>query len=477
MKKKLIVLFALCVVIVALFFLTKESKLSQVNIQFEDELQKSFSWAYKNQITSKKTMEEANLDWKITRVEMAKMMSNFSKTILHHMPDMTKQCQFDDVEEIEPVLKLSVIQACQFWLMGQNTNRFRPMDSVTRAEFWVILSRALFWERYQWWEPYYQKSLQVLNKLWIVKDISDPSLEEKRWRVIMMLKRSEDFSRLKIKDIERLIDKDHYVNDIELNNWETIPVLGFETMGMSNEMAEKLVYEAIKVGYRLFDTAKYYSNEEGVWRGIKRAMDENLVTREEIFIVAKILPSSYYDIDAAIDESLDNLMVDYIDLFLVQQPWEGDEKLYQALEKWVEEWKIHSIWISNYYSKEDFDRIYKIAKIKPSVVQNENHIFYQNTSLKEYIRKYWVVLQSSHPFWWDIEQSFSNEIISKLSEKFRKSSAQVVLRWQVQDWNVVIPWMLNIEELKQYYDIFDFELSDQEMKLIKMINENKRGEI
>ena len=479
MKKKIVISIVLFILIFSLFVLSKNSnKKSIIYTSQETELEESYNWAFKNQITSKKSLEEANLDWRLTRVEMAKMISNFSKTILRNMPDTSRKCAFDDIEGIEPVLKLSVMQACQFWLMWQNTNRFRPLDSVTRAEFWSILSRALFWETYQGGEPYYEKSLQVLNKLWIIKDISDPNLEEKRGWVLMMLKRSEEYSKLNLKEIEKLIDKDHDVEDVALNDWNKMPVIGLWTWTLNNDQAESMVYEALKDGYRLIDTAKYYTNEEGVGRGLKKAIDEWIVTREDVFITTKILPSSYYDIDAAIDESLENLWVEYVDLFLVHQPWEKDKETYEALERWVKSWKIRSVWISNYYSRESFDEMVKNMDIKPAVLQNENHIYYQNIELKDYIKKYWTVLESWYPLWgrWHTEESFSHPIIQKLAEKYKKSSAQIILRWQIQDWYIAIPWSSNPEHIKENYSIFDFELTEQEMKLIRMINENKRYE-
>jgi diketogulonate reductase-like aldo/keto reductase len=167
-----------------------------------------------------------------------------------------------------------------------------------------------------------------------------------------------------------------------------------------------------------------------------------------------------------------------VDLFLVHQPWEKDKETYEALERWVKSWKIRSVWISNYYSKESFDEMVKNMDIKPAVLQNENHIYYQNIELKDYIKKYWTVLESWYPLWgrWHTEESFSHPIIQKLAEKYKKSSAQIILRWQIQDWYIAIPWSSNPEHIKENYSIFDFELTEQEMKLIRMINENKRYE-
>ena len=152
--------------------------------------------------------------------------------------------------------------------------------------------------------------------------------------------------------------------------------------------------------------------------------------------------------------------------------------MYHAFERAVEEWKVRSIGISNYYTPQAFDSMYSIAKIKPAVLQNENHIFYQNTKLKEYIKKYWTVLESWYPLGgrWHTDEVFSNETIKKLAEKYEKTPAQIVLRWQIQDGNIAIPWSSDPEHIKENYNIFDFELTSQEMKLIHMINKNQRYE-
>jgi diketogulonate reductase-like aldo/keto reductase len=278
--------------------------------------------------------------------------------------------------------------------------------------------------------------------------------------------------------VDDLLYRAYYIDDLTLNDWNMMPVLWLWTWTLDNQQAESAVYEALKVWYRLIDTARYYENEEWVWRGIKRAIDEWLVKREDVFVTTKVIPSNYSNPDNEVDISLKNLGLDYIDLMLIHQPWANDNGLYHAFERAVEEWKVRSIGISNYYTPQAFDSIYSIAKIKPAVLQNENHIFYQNTKLKEYIKKYWTVLESWYPLGgrWHTDEVFSNETIKKLAEKYEKTSAQIVLRWQIQDGNIAIPWSSDPEHIKENYNIFDFELTSQEMKLIHMINKNQRYE-
>ena len=474
----LIIIFC-CILIGFLFFQnTKFFKSNEIIEPDIEELESAYQWAFENKITSQSTIENANLNWYITRAQLAKMMSSFSSNVLGNYPNTWENCEFNDVEDLDANLQLGILQVCQFWIMWKNVKNFRPSDRVTLWEFSVVLTRALWWDEFQWWEPYYKKSLKVLNKLWIVDDISWPLVDQKRWWVMLMLKRSSDVIKKSKKEIDDLIYREYFVPGFNLWDWNMIPTLWFWTWWLDDQQAETLVYEALKIGYRHIDTARYYANEKWVWHGIQRAINEWIITREEVFVTTKVIPSNYSDPNKEVDIALENLWLEYIDLMLVHQPWANDNGLYHAFEKAVEEWKVHSIWISNYYTPDEFDRMYAMAKIKPVVVQNENHIFYQNTELKKHIKKYWTVLESWYPLgWsWHINEVLSNGTIKRLAEKYDKTPAQIVLRWQLQDWNVAIPWSSDIEHLKENYNIFDFELTNQEMKLIHVINKNKRYE-
>ena len=474
-----IIIFLWCIFLGLSFFINRDDFEKKENSLDEVvELEKAYQWAYDSEITSQSPIENANLNWYITRAQLAKMMSSFSANILHKVPNTWLNCEFDDVDDNEPFLKLGIVQACQFWLMGQDVRNFRPNDTVTLWEFSVILTRALWWEEFQWWNPYYKKSLSVLGKLWIVEDTSAPLVDQKRWWVLLMLMRSKDILAKWKNEIDNLIYKEYFVSDYVLKDWNTIPSLWLWILWLSDDQAENLVYEALKLWYRLIDTSRNNGNEVWVWRWIKRAIADWIVTREEISLSTKVIPSNYSDPSKEVGVSLDNLWLDYIDFMLVQQPWGNDKGLYHAFEKAVEEWKVHSIGIANYYTSSEFDRMYWTAKIKPVVIQNENHIFYQNTDLKKSLKKYWIVLESWYPLWWswNAKEVLSNATIQKLAEKYEKTPAQIVLRWHVQNWNVAIPFVSSVEQLKEYYNIFDFELTKQEMKLIHIINKNQRFE-
>ena len=152
---------------------------------------KAYVRSLDNSITTQESVREANLEWKITREEMAKMISNYAINILWKTPDTTKSCYFLD-SNINPDLVQYVTKSCQLWLMGQWVKSFRPKDNVTRAEFWTVLSRALWWSLNEWWITYYQNHLKALKSEWIMNNISSPMDKEIRWYVMLMLVRSVD---------------------------------------------------------------------------------------------------------------------------------------------------------------------------------------------------------------------------------------------------------------------------------------------
>ena len=158
-------------------------------VEYSQELQQAYKRAYNNEITTQSPIENANMQWKITRAEMAKMISNYAKNILWKTPDTTKTCLFIN-SNINPTLVQSVTESCQLWLMWQWISDFRPNDTVTRAEFWTVLSRALWWDKNEWWSTYYENHLKALKTEWIMNKIDTPMNEEIRGWVMLMLMRS-----------------------------------------------------------------------------------------------------------------------------------------------------------------------------------------------------------------------------------------------------------------------------------------------
>ena len=265
---------------------------------------------------------------------------------------------------------------------------------------------------------------------------------------------------------------------VVLNNGINMPILGLGTWTLTNDEAEQSVYIALKTGYRLIDTAEYYGDEAGVGRGVKKAVNEGIINREDVFITSKIMPGAYSNPDLAIEDSLKTLDIDYIDLMLIHQPGSNDEKVYKSMEKYYKNGKLKSIGISNYYTKNAVDKVLSYASITPAIIQNENHIYYQNNDLQEYVRKYGIIIESWYPLGGrgHTSENFNNEIIKKLANKYKKSSAQIILRWHIQAGYITIPGSKNPEHIKENYNIFDFELTTEDMNEIYKINKNKRYE-
>ena len=261
-----------------------------------------------------------------------------------------------------------------------------------------------------------------------------------------------------------------------LNNGIKMPIIGLGTWTFTNKEAEEAVYIAIKNGYRLIDTAQYYGDEIGVGKGVRKAIEEGIVKREDIFVTSKIYAST--DHNKAIEKSLNNLDLDYIDLLLIHQPGFDDKGLYQTMEKYYKEGKLKAIGISNYYTKEAIDEVLSYAEIVPAVIQNENHIYYQNNELQEYVKQYGIIIESWYPFGGrgHTSENFNNEVIKELAKKYNKTSAQIILRLQLQAGYIAIPGSRNPDHIKENISIFDFELSDEDMKKIYNINENRRYE-
>lgn len=265
---------------------------------------------------------------------------------------------------------------------------------------------------------------------------------------------------------------------VMLNSGYMMPIIGLGTWTLSNEEAEESVYAALKCGMRLIDTARYYQCEIGVGRGLRRAIDEGIVKREDVFITSKIMPGDYDRAAQGINDSLNDLDVDYVDLMLIHQPGSNDEAVYKAMEQAVHDGKVKSIGISNYYTKEQVDEVLSYAEITPAVIQNENHLFYQNKALQEYVKQYGIVLESWYPFGGrgHTEDHFGNEVIKELAEKYGKTPTQIILRWHIQDGYITIPGSSNPEHIKENFDIFDFELSDEDMKRIQDLDRQERYE-
>ena len=256
---------------------------------------------------------------------------------------------------------------------------------------------------------------------------------------------------------------------VRLNSGYDMPLVGIGTWALSDQEAEDSVYTALTSGMRLIDTAAVYGNEAGVGRGIKRSG----VPREEIFLTTKLWNPDYADADAAIDRCLEKLGVDYIDLLLLHYPAANDEKAYQAMERALKAGKVRSIGLSNFF-REDFDRMMKIVEVVPAVDQMETHLHHQNVELNAYLKSYGVVLESWFPLGGrgQTEMMFNEPVVQKLAKAHGKSPAQIILRWHLQAGHVVMPGSTNPAHIKENYEVFDFVLTEEEMRELSKLERN-----
>ena len=257
---------------------------------------------------------------------------------------------------------------------------------------------------------------------------------------------------------------------VKLNNGVEMPVLGYGVYQVTPEECERCVSDAISVGYRSIDTAQAYHNEEGVGNAINKSG----VPRKDFFITTKVWLSNYGEAKAAasIDESLRKLKTDYVDLFLLHQPFNDYYGAYRALEKAYRDGKVRAIGLSNFYP----DRFVDLAShvdIKPAVNQVETHIFNQQTAPQQIMQRYGTEVMSWGPFAEGRNNFFTNETLQTIGAKYGKSVAQTALRFLVQRGIIVIPKSTHIERMKENFDIFDFALTDADMAEIVKLDTGK----
>lgn len=258
------------------------------------------------------------------------------------------------------------------------------------------------------------------------------------------------------------------MNWVKLNNGIDMPMVGIGTFMLNPDQAEESVLNSLKNGYRLIDTANAYVNEKGVGRGIKKSG----VKREEIFLETKLWPALYEE-ETQVEKTLERLDTDYIDLLLLHQPCGNYIKGYQIMEKAVKEGKVRAIGLSN-FSEEQVQEILDICEIRPTVLQVEAHPYYPENELKEFLGKHDIKMQAWYPLGHGDKNLINEKVFKELALKYGKSNVQIILRWHIQAGNIVIPGATNPEHIKANIDIFDFELSNEEMKKIAKINKNVR---
>lgn len=258
---------------------------------------------------------------------------------------------------------------------------------------------------------------------------------------------------------------------VKLCSGYDMPVVGLGTYNLLGETCVNSVKSAIAVGFRKIDTAHAYGNEVEVGRGVR----ESGVPREEIFVATKIYPDQYSNPEKAIEECINKLDIGYVDLMLLHHPGSNDVKAYKAMEKYVREGKIRSIGVSCYYIDE-IDKFLPKVDIKPVLVQNEIHPYYQDTKVIDHLHSLGLVVEAWYPLGGRGHQMelLSDSVLSEIAERHGKSVAQIILRWDLQRGVVIIPGSSNPDHMKENISIFDFELSDEEMSRIAALNRNEK---
>ena len=258
------------------------------------------------------------------------------------------------------------------------------------------------------------------------------------------------------------------MKNVTLNNGIQMPVLGFGVYQITDPAeCEQAVYDALMAGYRLIDTAAAYKNEEAVGKAVIKSG----IPRDELFITTKlwIQDAGYDSTKRAFEESLKRLQTDYLDLYLIHQPFGDIYSSWRAMEDLYNEGKIRAIGVSNFLPDRLLDLILH-NKITPAVNQVETHPFLQQIENTEFMKENNVQIESWAPFAEGKNNIFQNEILLSIAGKYNKSVAQIILRWLTQRDIVVIPKSVRKERIIENFDIFDFELSKEDMEKITTLN-------
>lgn len=250
---------------------------------------------------------------------------------------------------------------------------------------------------------------------------------------------------------------------VTLSNGVKMPILGYGVYQVTKDECERCVLDALKAGYRSLDTAQSYFNEEEVGSAMKKSG----IPREEIFLTSKVWVEHYGYEEArkSVEESLRKLQTDYLDLMLLHQPFNDYYGAYRALEDLYDEGKLRAIGVSNFYP----DRLVDLAsftRIPPMVNQIETHVLNQRTEDHEWMGKYHVAHEAWAPFGEGRGGLFDNEVLKQIGKKYGKTTAQVMLRWNIQRGVIVLPKSAHKERMIQNLDVFDFTLTDEDMNAI-----------
>ncbi len=255
---------------------------------------------------------------------------------------------------------------------------------------------------------------------------------------------------------------------VMLNNGVKMPMAGIGTFLLTPDEAEASCISALQNGYRLIDTANAYVNEKAVGRAMKKCG----LPREEIFLETKLWPSFYEQPDA-VDKTLARLDTNYIDLLLIHQPAGNYVAGYRQMEKAYKEGKVRAIGLSN-FNMAQIREILSVCEVKPTVLQTELHPYHQEAELKAFLKENGIVPQAWYPLGHGDKTLLREPLFVQLGQKYGKTAPQIILRWHIQNGNIVIPGSKNPEHIKANFELFDFALTNDEMAQIAALNKNVR---
>ena len=257
------------------------------------------------------------------------------------------------------------------------------------------------------------------------------------------------------------------MQNVKLNNGIEMPILGYGVYMVDPSITERCVLDALSVGYRSLDTAQYYENEAMVGAAVRASG----IPRDEIFITSKLCQTrpSYAQAKENVKGSLRRMKLDYLDLMLIHWPMGNDSDIWLAFEDLVKEGYLRSIGVSNFYP-ETYEALVKNASVIPAVNQIETHVFYQQRPMVELMARYGTAVESWGPLAEGLNGIFTHPVLTEVGNAHGKTAAQVALRFLIQQGIIVIPKSVHKERMIQNMDVFDFELSEDEMAIVRRLD-------
>lgn len=263
---------------------------------------------------------------------------------------------------------------------------------------------------------------------------------------------------------------------VRLSSGYDMPIVGMGCYALHDDVCRNAILSAIRLGFRKFDTASFYGNEVEVGEAIRQAIDEGLVTRDELFVTTKLYPGSEFaNPGESIERCLSRLDIGYVDLMLLHHPGANDVKAYEEMERYVTQGKIRSLGVSNFYIDEMTDFLGKV-KTKPVLVQNEIHPYYQEREVVRWMQKRGIIVEGWYPLGGRgyNRELLSEPVIQQIANRHGKSLVQTILRWDLQNGVVVIPGSQNPDHQRENISIFDFQLTREEMNAIDALNRDEK---